>query len=226
MKRNQLTRLLLPSALILCAALACADDRNLQPKYGSLPKSDWQKAADEKFISAMDEDYHGDRKKASDDMAARGWQYLRTGDHSDAMRRFNQSWLLNNDNGTALWGMAAIEADAGKFDESLKLFAEAEKFVGGEINFSVDYANALAIAGVKRRNKGLLDDAFSRFERIYEIAPQNARNLKNWATTLFSLKRYTEAWAKVKLAEALPNGGGLDPRFLAALQSRMPRPRD
>jgi tetratricopeptide (TPR) repeat protein len=142
------------------------------------------------------------------------------------MRRCNQSWLLNNDNGTALWGMAAIEADAGKFDESLKLFAEAEKFVGDEINFSVDYANAVAIAGVKRRNKGLLDDAFSRFERIYQIAPQNARNLKNWATTLFSLKRYTEAWAKVKLAEALPNGGGLDPRFLAALQSRMPRPRD
>jgi len=226
MKRNQLARLLLPSALILCAALAWADDRNLQPKYGSLPKADWQEAADEKFISGMDEDYHGDRKKASDDMAARGWQYLRAGDHSDAMRRFNQSWLLNNDNGTALWGMAAIEADAGKFDESLKLFAEAEKFIGGEINFSVDDANAVAIAGVKRRNKGLLDDAFSRFERIYQIAPQNARNLKNWATTLFSLKRYTEAWAKVKLAEALPNGGGLDPRFLAALQSRMPRPRD
>ena len=43
----------------------------------------------------MDEDYHGDRKKASDDMAVRGWQYLRAGDHSDAMRRFNQSWLLN-----------------------------------------------------------------------------------------------------------------------------------
>jgi tetratricopeptide (TPR) repeat protein len=156
MKRNQLARLLLPSALILCAALAWADDRNLEPKYGSLPKADWQKAADEKFISAMDEDYHGDLKKASDDMAARGWQYLRVGDHSEAMRRFNQSWLLNNDNGTALWGMAAIEADAGKFDESLKLFAEAEKFVGGEINFSVDDANAVAIAGVKRRNKACL----------------------------------------------------------------------
>jgi tetratricopeptide (TPR) repeat protein len=226
MKRNQLARLLLSGALILCAALAWADDRNLQPKYGSLPKADWQKVADEKFISGMDEDYHGDRKKASDDMSARGWQYLRAGDHSDAMRRFNQSWLLNNDNGTALWGMAAIEADARKFDESLKLFAEAEKFVGGEVNFSVDYANAVAIAGIKRRNKGLLDDAFSRFGRIYQIAPQNARNLKNWATTLFSLKRYTEAWVKVIFAEALPNGGGLDPRFLAALQSRMPRPRD
>src|SRR6202041_1513739 len=81
MKGNQLARLLLPSALILCAALAWADDRNLQPKYGSLPKANWQKAADEKFISGMDEDYHGDRKKASDDMAVRGWQYLRAGNH-------------------------------------------------------------------------------------------------------------------------------------------------
>lgn len=218
--------LTIPLVLILCAACTLAQNRELLPKYGSLPKADWQKAADDVFISGMKEDYHGDLKKASDDMAARGWQYLQSGNPSDAMRRFNQAWLLNNSNGTALWGMAAIEADGGKFDESLKLFAEAEQFVGGEINFSVDYANAVATAGVKRRNKALLDDAFSRFERIYQIAPQNTRNLKNWAFTLFSLKRYSEAWAKVKLAEATPDKALLSPQFLEALQSRMPRPRD
>ncbi len=218
--------------LCLIATAVCQPDkqpsveRNLLPKYGSLPKTDWQKEADEKFISGMKKDYRGDLKKASDDMAARGWQHLRAGDSADAMRRFNQSWLLNNNNGYALWGMAAIEADAGKFDESLKLFAEAEKFVGGEVNFSVDYANAVATAGVKRRNQTLLDDAFNRFERIYQMAPQNTRNLKNWAVTLFSLGRYSEAWAKVKLAEATPNKAALDPQFLEALQARMPRPKD
>jgi tetratricopeptide (TPR) repeat protein len=158
-------------------------------------------------------------------LAARGWQYLAERNLADAMRRFNQAWLLNNSNGTALWGMAAIQASSGKFDDSLKLFAEAEKFVGSDINFSVDYAKALGVAGVKLGDDVLLKDAFDRFERIYQKAPQNTKNLQNWAITLFSKGRYSEAWAKVKLAEATPNKDDLDPRFLAALQSRMPQPQ-
>ena len=142
------------------------------------------------------------------------------------MRRFNQAWLLNNDNGIALWGMAAIEANSEKFDESLKLFAEAEKFVVDEINFSVDYARAIGMVGAQRKDDALLKDAFARFEHIYHKAPQHTKNLQNWAVTLFRVGRYPEAWEKVKLAEATPNKGDLDPRFLADLQSRMPRPQN
>jgi tetratricopeptide (TPR) repeat protein len=226
MQRKRLIHVLLTAILILCANLASADDRNLLPKYGDLPITEWQKAADTKFISAMDEEYHGDRNKASTDMAARGWQYLAGGDVANAMRRFNQAWLLNNNNGTALWGMAAIQASSGKFDDSLKLFAEAEKFVGSDINFSVDYAKALGMAGVQLKDDALLKDAFNRFERIYQKAPQNTNNLQNWAITLASIEKYSEAWEKVKLAEATPNKDQIDPRFLAALQSRMPRPHN
>jgi len=227
MKRTRVAHVLLTATLILfCTNFACADDRNLLPKYGSLPKTEWEKAADAKFIAAIDEQYHGDRKKASADLSARGWQYLAQQNLADAMRRFNQAWLLNNDNGIALWGMAAIEASSEKLDQSLKLFAEAEKFVVDEINFSVDYAKAIGMAGAQRNDDALLKDAFGRFERIYHKAPQNATNLQNWAITLFRIGRYPAAWEKVKLAEATPNKGDLDPRFLEALQSRMPRPKN
>jgi tetratricopeptide (TPR) repeat protein len=226
MQRKRLVHVLLTAALTLSANLACADDRNLLPKYGPLPRTEWQKAADAKFISAIDEQYHGDRNKASTELAARGWQYLVERNFADAMRRFNQAWLLNNSNGTALWGMATIQASSGKFDDSLKLFAEAEKFVGSDINSLVDYTKALGMAGVKLNDDALLKDAFDRFERIYQKAPQNTKNLQNWAITLFSVGRYSEAWAKVRLAEATPNKNDLDPRFLAALQSRMPRPQN
>jgi tetratricopeptide (TPR) repeat protein len=225
MQRKRLIRVLLTATLILCASLAHADDRNLLPKYGGLPKTEWQKEADETFIAAMDDQFHGDRNRASMDAAARGWRYLAEHNLADAMRRFNQAWLLNNNNGTALWGMAAVEASSDKYDESLKLFAEAEQFVGSEINFSVDYAKALGMAGVQRTDAALLKDAFDRFERIYQKAPQNTLNLQNWAITLASIGKYPEAWAKVKLAEVTPNKNQLDPRFIAALQSRMPRPQ-
>jgi tetratricopeptide (TPR) repeat protein len=221
-----LVHILLAAVLILCANFACADDRNLLPKYGGLPETAIEKEINATFISAMDEDYHGDRKKASMDMAMRGWQYLAAGDLDNAMRRFNQAWLLNKKNGTALWGMAAIQASSGKYNDSLKLFAEAEEFVGSEINFSVDYAKPVGKAGIAQRDDALLKDAFDRFERVYRKAPQNTLNLQNWAMTLFGIGKYSEAWAKVKHAEVAPNKDQLDPRFLSALQSRMPRPEN
>jgi tetratricopeptide (TPR) repeat protein len=226
MQRRRLVHVLLTAALISCANLACADDRNLLPKYGGLPETAIEKEINAKFISGMAQDYRGDLKKASMDMAMRGWQYLAAGDLDDAMRRFNQAWLLNKKNGTALWGMAAIEASSGKYDDSLKLFAEAEKFVGSEINFQVDFAKSLGMAGVKLSDDTLLKYAFNRFEFVYRKAPQNTLNLQNWAMTLFGTGKYPEAWEKVKLAEATPNKDQLDPRFLADLQARMPRPQN
>jgi tetratricopeptide (TPR) repeat protein len=226
MQRRRLVHVLLAATLILCANVVHADDRNLLPKYGGFPPTAIEKQINDTFISGMNEDYHGDLKKASMDMAMRGWQYLAAGDLEDAMRRFNQAWLLNKKNGTALWGMAAIEASSGNFDDSLKLFTEAEKFVGSDINFSVDYAKALGKAGVQLKDDTLLKFAFNRFEFNYQKAPQNVLNLQNWAMTLFGIGRYSDAWAKVKLAEATPNKNQLDPGFLAALQARMPRPQD
>lgn len=203
---------------------ASAEDMSVQPKYGSLPKNDAQKSADAKFIASIDAYYKGDRKKGAEDVSSRGWQFLRQGNPMDAMKRFNQAWLINNTNGNALWGMAAIQAGSGKIDESLKLFAEAEGFVGNDIDFAVDYAKTIGVAGAQTKNQMLLNDAFVRFARLYEQAPLHTLNLQNWAITLFYVGNYAEAWKTVKLAEATPRRDELDPRFLAALQSKMPRP--
>lgn len=205
-------------------SVAYAQDISLQPKYGLQPKIEAQKAADTKFLAAVDDQYTGNRKKAADDVSTRGWQFLRQGNVPDAMKRFNQAWLIDSSNGSALWGMAAIQAVSGKHDESLKLFAEAEGFIGSDIDFSADYAKAVGVAGAQAKNNALLNDAFSRFARVYESAPQHTLNLQNWAITLFYVGKYAEAWKRVKLAEATPRRAELDPNFITALQSKMPRP--
>ena len=199
-------------------------EMNLQPKYGSLPKNDALKSSDAIFLAEMDKEYKGNRKKAADEISLLGWQYLREGNRQDAMRRFNQAWLLNASNGSALWGMAVSIAAKGKFDESLKLFAEAERLVGNDINFSMDYAKAMGLAGAQAKNEARLKDAFALFARVYEKAPKNTFNLENWAKTLFLVGDYAEAWKKVKLAEKTSGGSNLDPFFLKNLQSKMPRP--
>jgi hypothetical protein len=48
--------------------------------------------------------------------------------------------------------------------------------------------------------------------------------LQNWAIVLYYTGNYTKAWEKIKMAEAAPRGNELDKRFIAELQSKMPRP--
>lgn len=215
---------LLVLALESMSSLAFAQDINRQPKYGLLPKNETQKAADAEFLASIDDHYKGNRKKAAEEVSSRGWQFLRQGNVSDAMKRFNQAWLIDNLNANALWGMAAIQAGSGKLNESLKLFAEAESLVGGDIDLTADYAKALGVAGAQTKNNAQLNDAFARFARVHKKAPQHTLNLQNWAITLFYVGNYAEAWQKLKLAEATPRRSEIDQNFVAALQSKMPRP--
>ncbi|NTV13041.1 MAG: hypothetical protein HGA96_03770 [Desulfobulbaceae bacterium] len=211
-------------AVASISQVAAAEDINLQPKYGLTQKNETERAADAKFLASIDDYYKGNRKKAAEEVSARGWTLLRQGNASDAMRRFNQAWLIDNANGSAIWGMAAIQAGSSKIAVSLKLFEEAEKIIGNDIDFSVDYARALGTAAAQTKNDSQLKDALNRFGHLYEKAPQHTLNLQNWAITLFYIGNYAEAWKKVKLAEATPRHGEIDQNFLAALQSKMPRP--
>jgi tetratricopeptide (TPR) repeat protein len=220
---------------IALASLACAGlglqsaqaqtDVNLLPKYGAVPKTQAQKAADREFIAGMDKQFKGDRKKAAQEAATRGWQSLRRGNPQEAMRRFNQAWLLDNANGSALWGMAAVQGGTGKGADALKLLQEAEKSLAGDLDFAVDHARALGMAGIQLKDEAMVRQALDRFARIHEQAPQHTLNLQNWAITLFGVGQFALAWSRIELAEATPRRAELDPRFIAALQQKMPRPK-
>ena len=221
-------RKMFQSMLLLVAALASgpasAQDANLLPKYGPAQRSSAQQAADQEFINGTDKAYRGDLKKASADVAARGRESLRQGNVNAAMLSFNQAWLLDKSNGGALWGMATVQVGTGKVAEALPLFAEAEPLLPNDVDFSIDYARTLGIAGAQTANEALLKDAFRRFARLFEKDPQHVLNLQNWAITLFYVGSYADAWNKIKLAEAAPRRGDLDLNFINALQGKMPRP--
>lgn len=203
---------------------ALAQDTSLLPKYGAAEKSDLQRAADDKFMAAMDGVYKGDRSKASADVAVRAWRLLRQGNAQDAMRRFNQAWLLNNKNGSAIWGMAAIQSSAPDSSGALQLFAEADALVGNDIDFAVDHARAVSVVGAKTQDKVLMQDALRRFARLHEKAPGHTLNLQNWAIALYYSGDYALAWKKIQLAEATPRSAELEANFIADLQTKMARP--
>ena len=214
----------LAGLLSIGCGIAHAWDISLDPKYGLVTKDEAQLTADNKFLEEIDELYKGNRNQASQDYAVRGWQLLRQDKLQNAMRRFNQAWLLDHKNGNAIWGMAAQQGMSNHQAKSLELFAEAEKLIGNDIDFAVDYAKTLGQAGAENHDENMLNDAFARFAALYASNPDHTLNLQNWAITLFYVGNYAEAWKKIKLAERTPHRGAIDRGFVSELQSKMPRP--
>lgn len=196
---------------------------NLQPKYGGVQKTPKMLAADEKFLADMDKMFNGDRKQASYAVAQRGWDYFRAGQSDDAMRRYNQAWLLNPSNGAALWGMAVYLASRGDIAHALPLFAEAKPLVGDEIDFAIDQAKASSAEAMMKRDGALMQNVLAQFAEIDKRAPNHVMNLQNWAIALYSIGEYGQAWGKIKRAEKI-SAKELDANFIADLEKQMPRP--
>ncbi len=203
---------------------AFGQDLSLLPKYGEVPKNPVQIEADVKFLSGIDRYFGKDRQRAATESSNRGWQMLQQGKKDDAMRRFNQAWLLNPHHGAALWGMGTLQMKQEKFTQGLDLYEEASQYVKDDIDFKVDHALAIGITGAMTKNKVLLEKAWVMFSDNYRQAPTHTLNLQHWAATLFHTERYADAWQKLILAENTPRGKEVDRGFVTALSEKMPRP--
>jgi hypothetical protein len=81
---------------------------NELPLYGEQPKTQAMLEADQRLIAAALETGLS-RAQASDKSVQLGWQYFQQRrDIATAMKRFNQAWLLDPENGDAFHGFAVL----------------------------------------------------------------------------------------------------------------------
>ena len=87
---------------------ALARPNNEIPMYGGSPYPPDVVAANEAFFAAVAK--RGvSRPQGSDNMVQLGWRYyFERKDVATAMKRFNQAWLLDSDNGDAFHGFAVL----------------------------------------------------------------------------------------------------------------------
>jgi Tfp pilus assembly protein PilF len=96
------------AAVFVCGpGLAASRPGNELPMYGGLPKTPAMIVADEEFIKANEKLGHT-RVQGSDIAVVLGWRYYDKNDYATAIKRFNQAWLLDPDNGDAFEGFAAV----------------------------------------------------------------------------------------------------------------------
>ena len=199
-------------------------DISLLPMYGDAEKTENQKQADAAYIEQMEVKFKT-RRTASNSAAKEGWYYWRTRDWQTAMRRFNQSWLLDPDNHLAYWGYLVILAAQGKYtdasdmgDKALSLAPDNHRLLCDVAFTYGNHANLIVFSGKEKEE--LFQKAFSAYTKASIIKPNQI--CQNWAITLFQNGQYLEAWEKVKKSEEL--GHRYREVFLKDLSREIPRP--
>ncbi len=192
---------LLALSLGLAVALpTAAQPVDQLPMYGGLDRSSDPslRAADEKLIADTTRHY-GSREKASAAFVGNGFAFYGRDDLANAMRRFNQAWLLDPNNPEIYFGFAAVLHDRGKNCEAATQFEKAASFGRYVQGMAPDAARVLVLCALE--DKSLSEKArsalFARSDALYTEAltsePNKGYVHASMASALFWRGKYAEA---------------------------------
>jgi Tfp pilus assembly protein PilF len=220
---------LLIAAAVVFPVSILAQPIDQVPMYGGMNRATVEqlREADEKLIAETVMRF-GSREKASAMFVSNGFAYYGRDDLTNAMRRFNQAWLLDPNNPEVYWGFATVLHDQGKNCESMKLFEKAYSFGRYVEGMNPDAGRIFTLCALD--DKTLTDDArnalYKRSDELYSESLSKDSNkgyvYASLATTRYWRGQYAEAWAAVKQARA--KGSQLPEQFLKLLRNKMPEP--
>jgi len=207
---------------------------NLIPMYGSpeVEKTDAQKQADEEFVRTIITN-SGSRVKGAKEFAAWGWAERRKGNIDNAMRRFNQSWLLNQKYYQSYWGFGVISLIKNNPAKASVHFKKALSLIDDDREkprLQVDAAKAYAWQGVEIRSsnsvvaEGFFKKAISLIEEALRLNPQYGNAYYYGARIYRDQGDYKKAWNIVKRSHAIDNYP-FSSKFIEDLSEKMPEPR-
>jgi len=203
------------------------------PMYGQpeIARPDFLKKADAEFIERAASGI-GSREEASKAWGAQGDRYMQEGNLDYAMRRYNQSWLLNPNNYQPYWGFGRVMVATDRHEEAFKYFKKANELINDPYqkpalltDTAVAYhnkANSLP-EDQKQDRKKYFDLANKYFEKSIKADPTYSKGWLKWAYSLYFQGNYAASWVKTKKTRELDPGLVPD-KFLDDLRSRSPEP--
>ena len=121
--------------------------RNEQPMYGNAGRPAADQRTNDDIVAAAKK--KGMNLNDASNMAVDvGWRALSQNDLPKAMRRFNQGWLFDPNNGRVYWGFAVVlQIRDRNLDGAIEMFDKARKLLPGDPALLVDYGRILEGAG-------------------------------------------------------------------------------
>ncbi len=218
-----------------CASISSVQQTNDQlPMYGqpAITRSDDLKKADDEFIKQSIIPI-GTQETASKVWNAQGNAYMNRGNVELAMRRYNQSWLLNPNNYQPYWGFGRVTLQRGKFDEAIGYFEKAKQLCDDQfqkVALLSDAGTAYAVKAEKT-DKGNVAErtrlyalAYDHFKQSVAMDPKYDNSWRNWAWTLHLEGKDAEAGEKIKEARSVV-GHKFPPEFLRDLEQKLQEPK-
>jgi Flp pilus assembly protein TadD len=221
--------------LMALASYATADEQRIDnvPMYGqpTIPRPDFLKKADEDFIKEASEGL-GSREAASKAWYAQAEQFVAKGDLDFAMRRYNQSWLLNPNNYQPYWGFGRVMLQRGKVDEAIQYLEKSKQLADDPFQKTALLADLGSAYSAQAENtpsdKGqdrarLFSLANQNFSESTTLDPTYGNSWRRWAISLYEQDNFAGAWEKVKQAR-VQNARPFSPAFLRALEQKLQEP--
>ena len=169
-------RLIILLTLLLTACSStqdCPENINILPMYGNQKKCQEQIDIDQDFLKECDKIFKN-RQQASRVYTKEAWGYFYKNDFDTAMKRFNQSWLLDSLNEETYWGFGNILGMQMKPEESLTYFDKSIKINPNNSNVWLGLGISHGQIFSKTENQDQLDKAIEYLKKSIQLDSKNA----------------------------------------------------
>ena len=225
--------------LTVTVLLSCASNPAVKidqvPMYGGIDRSANPRLAegDKQFLEQVIKEY-GNKRTASEKFVDQGFRFYHGNNMSNAMKRFNQAWLLDDSNPEVYHGFASVLLNHEKDCEALTMMNKAVglDWGGRWINRSGFYTDLGFITAMcagygsdmtadKKQSMALESEQW--FNKAKADESVNGQYLYDkWWKALYHMRNYSRAWEKI--AEMKAYGGTPDSDMLPYLIKQMPQP--
>ena len=199
------------------------------PMYGQpdVERPEHLKELDGHFIANAVKTF-GSREKASREWYAQGEKFMRENNADFAMRRYNQSWLLDPNNYQPYWGFGRVLLNRKDCDGAIKQFARARELVNNEPGKSAlqsdsgiayGYCATITPPWQPETRKKYYENANRLFAESTRLSPSFGVAWYRWSQVLLQQGRAKEAMDKARKAEAA--GYPVPADHLERLQQRL-----
>ena len=199
-----------------------ADALKVLPLFGERPKTSAQIDEEIHFLNDCDRNF-ATRREASSFFADRGWDYVASGQLDTAAYRFNLSWLLDDKNADALWGLGVVSYQKNQFTDAVRLLRKGLAVDDSNTVLLTDLATVEIKCHQQKPDDDLLIQAEKHLQRALNMNP-NALSYQKLSVVHYLRANYGKAWEFFHQARSL-DISSLDIAYLNELLAKQPDPK-
>lgn len=209
-------------AAVTEAATVSQASLNILPLFGERTKTAGQIDQEIHFLNDCDRNF-ASRSEASAFFSTRGWDYITDGQLDTAAYRFNLSWLLDNKNVDAYWGLGVVCYQKDHLVDAIRMLKKGLMIADSNLVLLTDLATVEIKHFQQKQDKRTLDDAQTHLTQAVSLKP-NATAYQKLSLISFLRADYPKAWEYFHQAREI-DLSQLDLTYLNDLLAKLPDPQ-